>query len=255
MKINSLLLLLLLGFVSLTAVSQNNKDKNGLKQGLWKVYYPNKSLKYKGQFVNDKPVGEFVYYYETGEIMSIIKHSKNVARAKVYYITGDIKARGKYIAGEKDSTWHYFGANGVVRAEEFYKNGSKEGDWKVFYDDGTVAEFKEYTNGQANGSWNTYYANGKKKMEAKTVNDALEGKAVYYDYNGKLKIIANYKHDVKHGKWYYYKNDGKTLEKTEAYKNGYYQGNPDDKIIKEEDINKEKQDMLEFEDLYQQQPY
>ena len=32
------------------------------------------ALQYKGTFVNDKPVGQFWYYYPTSEVRAIIEH-------------------------------------------------------------------------------------------------------------------------------------------------------------------------------------
>ena len=61
---------------SLLAFSQgdNKTDVKGHKQGEWKKYHPNGMLRYVGNFKNDKPVGEFKYYYDTGNLQTKMSH-------------------------------------------------------------------------------------------------------------------------------------------------------------------------------------
>jgi len=40
----------------------------GLKDGMWKAYYPNGKLLFKGSFVQDNPDGDHKYYYENGKV-------------------------------------------------------------------------------------------------------------------------------------------------------------------------------------------
>ena len=50
----------------------NNVDKNGLKQGHWKKYYPNGNLNYSGFFKDNKPVGILKRYFESGNLKAIM---------------------------------------------------------------------------------------------------------------------------------------------------------------------------------------
>ena len=38
-------------------------DLNGLRQGLWKEYYPTGELRSKGKYKNSKPIGEWEFYF------------------------------------------------------------------------------------------------------------------------------------------------------------------------------------------------
>ncbi len=40
----------------------------GLKDGQWKSYYEDGTLKFKGNYVQGNPDGQHLYYYETGKI-------------------------------------------------------------------------------------------------------------------------------------------------------------------------------------------
>ena len=85
---NKLLYILLL-FLPFLSVSQvNQKDAKGQKQGVWNKKYPgSNTFIYKGQFKDDKAIGEFTYYYESGKIKSIIKHipNSNLSFATFYF--------------------------------------------------------------------------------------------------------------------------------------------------------------------------
>ena len=50
--------------------AQNKKDSQGRKQGEWKKAYKDVQVyQYIGQFKNDKPYGEFTYFYKSGNVI------------------------------------------------------------------------------------------------------------------------------------------------------------------------------------------
>ena len=83
---NKLLYILLL-FLPFLSVSQvNQKDAKGQKQGVWNKKYPgSNTFIYKGQFKDDKAIGEFTYYYEIGKIKSIISLLLRIIINLVFY--------------------------------------------------------------------------------------------------------------------------------------------------------------------------
>ena len=46
---------------------KNYTDINGLKQGYWQKKYYNGNIKYEVYFKNNKPIGEFKRFYESGK--------------------------------------------------------------------------------------------------------------------------------------------------------------------------------------------
>ena len=44
--------------------------ESGLRNGQFKEYFPNGSIKKKGQFNDDEPIGEWLIYNETGEVVN-----------------------------------------------------------------------------------------------------------------------------------------------------------------------------------------
>src|SRR5262245_25409596 len=107
-----LLSALLLFFFSITLNAQTDSNTTyakGLTQGYWVKLNPETGRPaYKGTFKDDKPVGKFMYYYaEVDTMHSIMDFRKGgkVGYATMYYITGVIQAKGKYVEEKKDSTW------------------------------------------------------------------------------------------------------------------------------------------------------
>jgi len=233
---------------SVLAFSQgeNKTDAKGQKQGEWKKYHKNGMLRYVGSFKNDKPIGVFKYYYDTGKLQVEMTHLKSKSYAKVHYETGEVKAVGKYVNQKKDSTWVYYDLDGYKRATEHYNKGLKDKVWYVYFPNGQVAEEKEYKNDFENGMWNQYRASGFKKMTATHENGGLEGKAVYYGGNGKRQVSGFYYHGLRTGVWMYFEEDGIKIKKKEEYKNGRrIDKNKDDNLIKPEDDKAIPEDFLQ----------
>ena len=219
------------------AQEENKTDAKGKKQGLWKKYHKNGMLRYTGNFKDDKPVGVFKYYYDTGELQVKMTHIGNNSYSNIYYVTGELKATGKYENQKKDSIWSFYDEKGYKMAEEFYLSGKREGTWYVYFPNGKIAEEKEYSNDLENGKWNRYFINGKPKMTATYVNGVLEGRATYYGRNYKKAVSGVFKKDVREGFWTFYEGDGKTVRKKEQYKNGIrIDANKDDDVIDDREI-------------------
>jgi len=216
---------------------ENLTDAQGKKQGLWKKYHDNGMIRYKGNFKDDQPIGEFIYFYDTGKLQVKMTHFGAVSYANVYYETGELKAAGKYENQLKDSVWSYYSTDGFKMADEFYINGKREGSWKVYYSNAQVTEEKEYTNDFENGIWKQYFIDGKEKLAATYVNGELEGRATYYDSNGKKVVSGTFIRGARDGFWTFYEQDGTTVRKKEEYKNGVrVDANKDDNIIDMEGI-------------------
>ena len=134
---NKQILILLLTFYVHISYSQNvakgyvtkinYTDINGQKQGHWKKIYPNGKTAYEGNFMNNKPVGEFLRYFESGNICARLIYDKNGehSTAKLYYEDGKLAAQGNYFVKQKDSTWNYYARDGRLIMIENYRCGKK----------------------------------------------------------------------------------------------------------------------------------
>ena len=74
----------------------------GMKTGKWrKIYITTKKDKFKGEYLNDIPIGKHVYYYSNGQI----------------------KTEGKYKDGEKEGEWIHYNNLGDILISYLYRKG------------------------------------------------------------------------------------------------------------------------------------
>lgn len=216
----TILTFILLLSINLT-FAQNKVDTQGRKQGVWKKPYKSSAVfQYVGQFKDDKPYGQFTYYYEGGGVESKITflNGGKIAYNLMYHeSSGYIMAKGKYVNQQKDSLWVYFDNKGQIKSQESYKNGKLEGQRVVYYEpikgEYRVAKFEYYKNGVRHGQFKEYYANTKLKAEGNYRDGNLNGIVTYYHSNGRIERVERYRYAVKHGWWAFYSEDSKLLGK------------------------------------------
>jgi len=202
----TLFTLLLISFCSLT-FSQNKVDSQGRKQGKWTKPYKNTAMMhYSGQFKDDVPYGQFVYYYESGNVqskMTFTNKGKSAYSVMYHESTGNRMAKGKYLNQEKDSLWVYYDNKGQLKSQEIYKNGKLNGQRVVYYEPVNgqyrVARYEFYTNGVLDGQFKEYYPNTKIKVEGTYKDGNYHGIVRYYYGHGKKERIEKYQYAVKHG--------------------------------------------------------
>jgi antitoxin component YwqK of YwqJK toxin-antitoxin module len=87
----------------------NEVDDQGRKQGDWKTYDVNGSLKFEGSFVDGIPFGTFLFYYPEGKIKARSEMYDNGrrSRTKTFHSNGRLMAEGNYLDKKKDSSWSY----------------------------------------------------------------------------------------------------------------------------------------------------
>lgn len=199
----------------------NQIDSNGLKQGRWVKSYEGGKKRYEGNFVDDIPVGHFIYYYEReGGIMSEIYYraKSGIGLAKAYHRNGVIQAEGVYIGQEKDSIWTYYDPKGNLTQRENYKHGLLNGDQTTYYENGKIAERIAFEEGVEHGIWLRKWEDGTLRTKGEYVNGLLEGECKYFDGEGKIVAKGEYHNNLKHNTWTYFE-DNKVVRK-EEYKYG-----------------------------------
>jgi antitoxin component YwqK of YwqJK toxin-antitoxin module len=196
---------------TLFAQQINQKDVRGMRQGLWKKYYPNsQQLRYTGTFVDDKELGTFTFYCETcGEQPFCVKEFSPNAPTQVRYYTksGDLVSKGAMSGKQRNGLWLIFHENSQkVMTREFYVAGKLHGEITTYYLSGEIIETTTYLNGVKQGKSSYYAPDGVKLKELSYKNDLLDGPAAYYSHTGKLTMKGDYKNGIHHGVWNYYKD-------------------------------------------------
>ncbi len=203
--------------------SVNQLDATGKKQGYWEKKQPNGKLLYKGQFENDKPVGEWKRYHENGVVKALIDYSENADTTSVTLFDniGNKVAMGFYAGQVKAGHWDYYD-NGQKVSEETYNDGLRNGVARTYYPNGELFVETNYVAGVEEGIYRAYYKSGKVYFECQMKNGKRDGYCQIFHPNGDLETEAFYKAGIREDVWNYYDEDGK-LSYALIYKKGLIQ--------------------------------
>lgn len=216
----NIILLAIFSSLTLTIFAQNNnqKDKQGRKQGYWENTTPLGKKIYAGNFKDGYPEGDMKRFHKNGAVKAHLFFSnkgKN-AKAKLYNTCGQLSAKGNYVNKKKDSLWQYFNKNEEIRIKEYYTNGAKDGLSTYYYSNGNIYETYEYKNNKKNGQWIRNDKDGNRILKANYSEGTLNSFFTTYFKNGLTKIDGIYKNGKRNGKWIFYSSDGK-IDKTINY--------------------------------------
>ena len=193
---------------SLMAQKINQFDNNNKRTGVWKKYYPNKRIRYVGEFENGKEIGVFKFYdVTTSDYPVIVKtyfEESDSIFVQFFSVKGKIQSEGIMNERKREGKWQYYFENGEVLSEEHYVNGKLNGESITYYPDGKIAEFSTYENGLKSGV-NSKYSNAGILIEEVTFEHGSEnGLAKYFDLEGNLKEKGTYNDGKRIGNWDYY---------------------------------------------------
>ncbi|HKJ06677.1 MAG TPA: hypothetical protein VJ970_04340 [Flavobacteriaceae bacterium] len=203
-------LLLVLFILSATFVfSQqtiNQLNAKGEKTGIWKKYYPNKNIRYQGQFVNGKEVGVFKFYSKntSKHPIAIKTYAEKTDSVAVQFFTekGVLQSEGKMIDKRRVGLWKYYHKKSKeLLSVENYNNGKLDGEVKTFYKNGTVTEHLHYKKGIKHGVAKRFSSEGILLEKLTYKEGVLHGDAVFYNTNGDLIMSGKYKNGEKVGDW------------------------------------------------------
>ena len=195
-------------------------DLNGLRQGLWKEYYPTGELRSKGKYKNSKPIGDWLFYF-TDQSIEIEGTYNNKGRKQDqwvwYYPNGDTMIVSNYDDGDLEGRYTEYDEAGNPFTEGNYVAGYEEGLW--YYRNGTSTETGIYEGGKREGLWKTTFDGIKTAFEIHYEQDVRVGKYVAYWENGNIKTTGKYENGQQDGTWTYYNEDG-FLFLTTLFKDG-----------------------------------
>ncbi len=205
--ITALVLILLSAANSAAQVPENGSQKGEYKES----FFDNGNIRYKGFFLNGRPVDTLTRFYNGGIIQAQQKFftGSDSSFVILYYQSGKKAAEGLFIGREKTGTWNYYSFyNGRLALKENYLQGNRHGFTCKYYDNDEIAEKMEWKNGQKDGLWEQYYQDGTLRLKANHIEGLRHGKFVSFNSAGNKSIEGQYVEGVMHGSWTYY-DDGK----------------------------------------------
>ncbi|MEX2596927.1 MAG: hypothetical protein WEC59_08355 [Salibacteraceae bacterium] len=228
----------------------NRKDKSGEKEGLWKTFYDDRTVKSEGRYTNNKkdgywkdfsPKGMLVatYKYENGKLITDAEEITNLDVDENYYEDSDgkIKFRGTYRNGKPHGTHIWFAEDGSIDSAKVFKNnqviakgsltpdGLRVGPWKEYYYPSEKLKAEgEYRKGYRYGEWIYYFENGTiQQRGVYSSKEQPEGKWKWFYENGNILREEDFKQGKEHGWLIEYSDTGKIISRGE-FVNGLEEG-------------------------------
>jgi antitoxin component YwqK of YwqJK toxin-antitoxin module len=193
---------------NMNAQRVNQFDENNQRTGIWKKYYPNKRIRYEGNFKNGKEVGVFKFYDITNSkqpvIIKTFFEDSDSLFVQFYSLKGRLETEGVLHGRNRVGNWKYFYADGTLMSEENYKGGKLNGEQLIYYKDGKITEFAVYEEGLKHGVISKYASDGNLIEEITYKKGKPNGLAKYFELNGNLKETGHYKDGKRIGNWEYY---------------------------------------------------
>lgn len=172
-----------------------------------KMYYENGNMMYEKHFKDDKPTGEWRYYYDNGQLHTSGTFNDNDSEngkgwklydrdgkefvtqydsMKVLQFTADHRPLSvTYYVGETENRYQ-FNDNYTTNAHGMVRNGMKEGLWEFFYANGQKMLEARYSDGVENGAYISYRENGVPYFRGFYINGKRANIWEFYDVEGNL---------------------------------------------------------------------
>lgn len=201
------------------------------KQG----FYRNGKLRYEGNFIEGRPQGMVIHYYENGAIKAKMNHLGDTVEATLYSRNGEYSSSGKYFRKSKCGRWFYYKNTNIIGTDE-YQNNKLEGECVRYSLDGKIIERKHWKCGKTNGEWQLYYENGQKRLQAFYVEGELHGEIHSFSRTGVLRTRGVYKNNLKEGEWEFYDESGMLVMKR-VYHQGVSQNAEEEELKQSSELD------------------
>lgn len=195
---------------------EGNVLDDGNKDGWWKEFFNDGSLKAEGNYEDGKSNGEWKFNYLNGKMEQTGKFNKQGkpdGKWKWFYEDGNLLREENYRNGLRDGILSEYDEDGKLIQEGEFVNGSEDGPW--FYLTGDDYVKGSYRDGLRTGIWYTYSL---QKHDDKTdsllmfkgnfIDDLPDGKHTWYWDNGKVHDEGFYIMGKKEGDWMINNSDG-----------------------------------------------
>ncbi len=219
------------------------------------------TIKRKGTYLDSIPIAHHYFYSRDGKPEKAIRYdmgarvaegpvNENLIRVgewKTFYVTGELRAFGKYSNNAPVGEWTYFFQNGQKEKVGRLNNGVEDGEWTFYFQNGQK-QIGNLNNGIQEGEWKWFYPSGEIFLENFFVNGKKHGLSVQYSDSativakgeyvngeregfwienvGYVREEGNYIMGLKHGMWKTYQRDGQLYHSGE-----FVQGNPNGRHV------------------------
>lgn len=208
-------------------VGEGVVKEDGNREGAWKEFYSEGSLKAEGVYTNDKPTGKWKYYYPGGKLEqtgSYTKTGKKDGVWKWFFENGNLLREENYRAGLRDGLMTEYDERGTIITEGDFLEGNEDGPWFELTGDSYIKG--SYRDGLRNGMW--YYMlldtagtriDSVIVYKGNFIDDNPDGQHTWYWDNGRVKEEGTFIMGKREGDWFRFNYDG-TLFMVISYREG-----------------------------------
>lgn len=107
------------------------KADNPFTGSVYAYFSDGKTVYLKSDFVNGKQHGEYIEYFQNGQI----------------------NYKYNYKNGIEDGEWVWYDENGNILKKENYKEGNRHGEWTTWFSNGQLHVKGQFENGEEVGEW------------------------------------------------------------------------------------------------------
>lgn len=184
-------------------------DQLGRKQGEWKYFYEDGSIKAIGNYVDDFKNDRWKYYFRDSTIEQVGRYILDYPDGtwEWYFEDGSVRKTQEFLDGlENGPVLEYNDSNQVILRGQ-YVDGLRTGTW-IFTEDKTM-ETGEFVNDLKEGTWITRWIETEQiRSQTEWINGVKEGNYVRYFENGQIQMRGKYSNDKKQGIWEYFATNG-----------------------------------------------
>lgn len=218
----------------------NRRDKEGKKQGKWKEFYADGTVKSEGIYRDNEKDGYFKEYNLKGEVIQTRKFDngqidQEAEETKVLdfiyekWPNGELKSFRTYREGLLEGLSIDYNERGEITGSRFYKLGKmlgegmsdeagvKQGIWREYtYPDEVLRAEGKYKDGLRFDEWKFFFKNGKLEQKGRYIEDELvQGTWTWYFPNGNVKRAEDFRRGIEDGLYVEYNDTGKVIVRGE----------------------------------------
>lgn len=202
----------------------NRVDDNGLKQGTWKEFYDDNTVKKEVNYTNNILDGLYKEYDQNEDITLLLRYREGKIIEDNNIEAEDIDIKNEY---DDSGNLTYSGPFRNLKAIGIHRkydiNGNVINSY-IYNDNGIkISEGIVDREGNKIGQWKNYYNTGELKSKGNYQNNVQEGKWIFYFKNGKIEQEGEFSNGRFNGKWVWYHEDG-TVKRDEEFYNGKEEG-------------------------------
>lgn len=190
-------------------LAQGMYDERGRRQGEWKYFYPDGTLKAIGDYVDDLRMNQWKYFFRDSTLEQIGRYYADAPDGtwRWYFENGELRKEQEFRDGlENGSVVEYNDSNEVIVTGQFI-DGLRTGIW--VYSSHNVIETGEFSLGERTGKWEIRWTDIDQISELTYwVDGVLDGQYIKYYPDGTIRWRGKYVDGEKDGVWEHFASNG-----------------------------------------------